>query len=464
MSRINLILFRHLSTSQLLRRPKLGVNYKSKELWNQRFNCRLLNGDETIISTINNKIINGSSLDNSELDIFINIATASQNDLAQLQESVKLVRDIRSSLHAHTLLPSTAHALCRLFLDVNRNRTLLTLLEDRIKYGIFPDFFTLNILIDEALEKKDYVSAARLASLVMLQEEFGLNKITDLLSLYSVSKYLESKTNFQNWIKVDEATDPILNSELQIESLDDLQTKEENNPEVQSEKVEELKTEKVAEEAQEEEEEEEDEEDAEYVRIPFLRNPYHDGHFDIVNPRLICGKTLKLYSLTPNPISEKLATSCSILGQIIEGKWSEAATALDKVSKSGQELANIKETAEYYIENLHGLNAPTEDEKKSILDKLQKIPNDGKLMSQMLESNLIDWDQHENEDIQNFKSNLEEWSSLRQASRDRVEKKQMREQLLAEIEAKKKELREKEQYLYFYDNLRKSRYTRIMYD
>ena len=279
MSTMFLKLIRRFSTSRPAYEALLSSNYKSRRLWDERYNCPLLSGDEEQIKVINNKIVMGNELNSLEIDIFINIAVPRAEETVQLEESVKLLRRFRKSLHAHTQLPSTAHAISRLFLESKRLRSLVNLLDNRIEFGIFPDFFAANLILDEAIDKEMYSVAAKLASLIMLQEEFGVNPITDRLALFSMCKYIESKTNFSDWPVGEISKDPVLSGVLeQANAFDQIQDKSKEGEEKKEEQG---------------DEEEEGEEDAQYIRIPFLRTPYNDLHFDLTSPRLICGKTLR---------------------------------------------------------------------------------------------------------------------------------------------------------------------------
>lgn len=437
------IILRRLSTSALLRRSMLSPEYKSQKLWDERLNCRLLSGDENIIRTINSKIVVGGELNNLEMDIFINIAIPDKDELDQLKESSSILRRFRRSLYAHTMMPSTPQAVCRLFLYSERLPSIVAILENRVDYGVFADPFSMNLLLDEALDKENFMLAAKLAVQVMLQEEFSVNTITDRLSLLGVVKYIELKGNFEDWVTP--SNDPAL------EELDQGKQEEEKKEEVKDKK-------------EEEEDEDEEEDDAEYIRVPFLRNPYTDNHFDLTNPRILCGKTLSALGKVFMNNDQELGTKCSLLGSFLQGKWSDAFKHCVKCKEMNIKLGPMKPLLRFYLDNLHEVEAPTEELKANLVNSLDKFTEDGQSLSELAESKCNTLNEFENSDIEELRRNFVDWSNKRLETLKAQEERIARIKLIEEVRAKKEELRRKEEYLYFFDNLKKSRKTRIEYD
>ncbi|VDP53534.1 unnamed protein product [Soboliphyme baturini] len=68
---------------------------------------------------------------------------------------------------------------------------LMDLIADPINYGIFPDAFAANMVLDKFIETGNFEDAAKLSSFMMLQEEFS-NKLLCWMTTYSCLKWLKS--------------------------------------------------------------------------------------------------------------------------------------------------------------------------------------------------------------------------------------------------------------------------------
>ncbi|XP_014234869.2 28S ribosomal protein S27, mitochondrial-like [Trichogramma pretiosum] len=425
---LNDTIHHRLCQSSSFRRTFLSEAYACQEAWDKRLQTPLLNKIKPVdfFLEIDRRFQNEIKVHPVDIDIFANVI----RDNSHIDELSDVLYKLRMTRETSWTLPSTHHAVVRYYLSVDDINSLMTILNDRLNYGIFCEYFDYNLIMDYCIKKEDYANAAKTSTFMMLQEEFE-NPLSNALALYSCFKYLE---NPDTWVE------------------EDPQVRKMNN-----EPKEEVK-----------------------IRVKYIINPFFDDHFDLWKPSDLIGKTLLGIGRT---IDTPLGRSAQLRGAVLYKKYDQIIPVVKQWLQDGKDEIVYKEVISLIKQDAPALFAEDSKEKGKTETEVQKpgemacekkqfeeqLTKDGKQLKSLLldlektnlyQGNIIEdfeklvkksVEYHAEQDIKNQKEIYEKWEAHRinvlETHKDEID----RQQRLEKVEQLKKELEEKEKVLTFFD-------------
>ncbi|XP_055845258.1 28S ribosomal protein S27, mitochondrial [Episyrphus balteatus] len=379
-------------------RTFLSEQFKCPNEWNSRLQPTFM--QNTNLENLYYEIKQASSQKNGKLnaidiDIFVNKTSAA--DESRVDEINELIHTLRISEETTNTLDSTHHAVVRNYVDMGHITDLISILDNRMAYGIFLDDYSASYLLDYLIKKQDFHSAARTATFLMLQEDFE-NELPRSLALFACYKYLNRREPF-----------------YQVEEKDE-----------QAEKPKEVK-----------------------VRVKFLRNEFFDDHFDIKNHDHLVGKT---FVAIGKKLDKPFSPNVKLLGYTLYGKYEEALKELKTTEK-----IFFKETLEHCLKVLEAIEVedPSLESLKVVVQ--ERLANTNQLQSESFDTLLEDYcksvvAKQEPVAIEAQKELYKKWNNLREEKLTEELNRLQRAKRLKKIELMTEEMKKKEQHLWFFEN------------
>ena len=325
-------------SNNIIKRTYLSDGYKLNQEWDQRLTTSILQkiNSENLYVDLSTKFQQKKKITAIDVDIYLNKA-----DERNVEEAADLLQKLRLTSQAHKILDSSQHAFIRL--SQSHSETLFSVLNSRLDYGVFLDNYTANLLMDNFIQEKNFMLAARIATLQMLQEDLS-HPITRYLSLYSCYKFSDNLETF---------TDLIPPAPVEVEKVVQPPSKK---------KKEEIKK-----------------------RVGYLRNPYSDEHFDLTSTNHLIGKTFLYLADEIKEDDEVLANSFSLLGYSLYEKYEEGnkflekskqqpfyKEILEKINTFGSKLENVDENGQKFYDNMKNLSNQKDAKVDEVIENFLK--------------------------------------------------------------------------------------------
>lgn len=300
----------------------LTQEYKCTEAWENMNSSPVFNkiNINDFYNVVDQNYTSKGVISAIDVDIFANAI----KDSSHLEELKDMLHKLRLSAETGNMLESTRQATVRNYMKFGDINELVEILKNPLNFGVFLDYYSANILLDNLITTANYEQAARVAALMMLQEEYD-NDITCSLCQYACLKYIT------DYVPPEPVPAP---------------------PEQKNKKVEEIK-----------------------IRIKFLRNPYFDDHFDIQDTFTLSGKTLAWIS---ERAKDNLSNNLQIIGWLIYRKFDKLSAFCETISKekSFKVYAEVLKLLQRETGIVDAESKPVLENCFAILNKVEQTPSD----------------------------------------------------------------------------------------
>ncbi|CAO1340310.1 unnamed protein product [Diamesa serratosioi] len=387
----------------IAKRTYLTENYKCTESFESRLKSPILErvSIENLYFDIDAKFHQQKKVSAIDIDIYANKII----DDKHTDEIADLVQKLRLTEEASNILDSTGHALIRSYIENNQINALVQILNHRLEYGIYLDNFTANLLLDKLVTEKNWKLAARVATLYCLQEDFE-NEITNTLSMYACFMFLDNLETFDDFVE----------------------------QEIEKPKEELPKSKKKKEEIR--------------IRVGYLRNEYHDDHFDIRNTNHLVGKTL-LYLAKELKQNDALKNNLELLGYTLYEKFDDGIKLLETQSSSP-----FFADAVAIVQKLKAASGEENEIAMKFFNKVDQLNNLQNDKVNLILENLVQSavEGRQSKDIEQQKMVYESWTKLREDKLNEEIDRLNRIQRLRNLEKITDDMQAEEKKLWFFDN------------